>query len=148
MVRGMTEFEVYSRTRAANSTEAAVTLTAYGILALNKQAWEILGKPEAIVLLYARTERVIGIRPAAQGEDGAYPCRANGRHSKAISASAFFRYMSIPIGKTAAERGVSYRLPLVMQDGIGTVDLKQQGTPVNRKDNLRRAQRRDIPVLP
>lgn len=132
MTEVATDFEIYRRQRAPRNGGATVTISHYGAIHFSEQAYELLGKPEAVVLLYRRGERVIGFRPAVRGEDAAYDCRLGGKsakHTRTVSGLAFCRH----IGLT----GPSRRWPLVMEDGIGTVDLKQPGTPVTRNGGTR-----------
>ena len=115
---------MFKRTNAPRAHGPALTVTTGGTLNLNVAAFELLGQPEAVNLLYARDERIIGLRPARRDELDAYPVRSSrpGRPPM-VSAKAFCE----PIG---ADLTSARRYPLVLDDGIGRVDLKESGTVV------------------
>lgn len=124
MTEDATNFEVFrDRNSKRRNHEATVSISQRGQMHLSGLAHELLGKPEAVVFLYNRSERMIGLRPAANGDEDAYACRLNSRKSatRTVSSSAFIGHIGL-----ATEE--SRRWPLIMRDGIGTVDLKQPGT--------------------
>ena len=51
----MVNFEVFERTNARASSDPTLTITVRGTLNLNQAAFEKLGKPEAVALLYDRS---------------------------------------------------------------------------------------------
>src|SRR4051794_9118983 len=71
----MMEFEVFRRQASLVAHELAVTVQRHGLLALNPAAYTELGAPEAVELLYARRERLIGLRAAAASTPDAYRVR-------------------------------------------------------------------------
>jgi hypothetical protein len=121
----MPGFEVYERTRAARAPGAAVTFASHGAISFNMAAYELLGQPEAVVLLWDKGERLAGFRPASTGEHAAYRIRLNGSRTRQISGSAFRSYIGL--------EGGSRRWPIFMEGGVGVVDLKQPGTLIGAK---------------
>jgi hypothetical protein len=103
----------------------AVTITANGLLIFSWDAYELLGKPEAVQLLYDKDQRIIGIRPAGREAENTHRVRLSGRYTRVVSARAFCRHVGI--------EGESRRWPLTMKDGIGHVDIGQPGVPVIRR---------------
>jgi hypothetical protein len=116
-------FETFKRQRAAPATEPTLTIQKRGALSLNTPAFEAMGKPEEIELLYDRDENIIGMRKAAPGTPHAYPVRAVGKTgaTHVISGKGFLKYYGI-------ERGIARRWPAEMRNGILAVDLKQTPT--------------------
>lgn len=118
-------FEVFKRQRAPVSTEPAVTIQKRGTLSLNAAAYESLEAPEAVELLYDRSERLIGMRKANPSTDHAYAVRPLGKGGRnwLISGRSFSAYYGIP---TESARRWSARV----DEGMLIVDLKQPGTQV------------------
>jgi hypothetical protein len=119
MLRNMPDFAVFERKNARVSRDPSFTITVRGTLNLNKPAFELLGKPQAVVLLYARPERVIGLRPAPKDETNAYLVRPLGAAGSAWTVVA--REFCAWIGADLAE---ARRYALTAgPDGLGCVDL-------------------------
>jgi hypothetical protein len=116
-LRGMTDFEVFARTHARQARGPTLTVTVRGTLNLNAAAWELLGRPETVELLYARDERTIGLRPVGQDEPTAYLARPIGDgRTRMVSARSFCEWIGADL--SAARR---YRFAMI--DGIGCADL-------------------------
>lgn len=129
----MANFEVFTRKNAKPAREPTLTITVRGTLNLNAAAYELLGKPEAVTLLYARAERVIGLRPTDRGEQNAYLVRPLGKSGSSWQVSA--KEFSVWI---EADLGAARRYPLALDDGIGCADLTRPGRivagPRSRRD--------------
>jgi hypothetical protein len=135
MTEAATDFEIFRRQRTRQrNDEATVTVSRFGLIYFSGPAYCLLGEPEAVVLLHNRKERVIAFRPAAEGDDSAYLCRGEsqrsrtGRVTRTVSATAFCKHIGLALSE-------SRRWPLVMRDGLGTVDLNQPGATVSRNGN-------------
>ncbi len=128
----MTEFEVFKRSHSPAIKAPAVTLMQRGQLSLNEAAFTELGSPEAVELMYSRTDRVIGIRAVDPAEPHAYIPRTaaknKGRGPYIISVAAFFSHFGIVVDQTT-------RHMATVRDGILTIDLKKDGIPVVTSDN-------------
>jgi hypothetical protein len=125
--RTVTEFEIYRRERSPVAKAPAVTLTHRGQLSLNEPAYTALGSPEAVELMYSRSNRLIGIRPVDPGEPHAYKPRTatknNGHGPHVVSGSAFMNFFGIQPDQTR-------RYSVTVEDGILTIDLKKPGDPL------------------
>ena len=71
----MIEFEVFRRQVSPVTREPAVTVQRDGVLLLNDAAYAAFGTPDAVELLYARRERVMGLRAATSNTPDAYRVR-------------------------------------------------------------------------
>lgn len=100
-----------------------VTVTAKQVISFSREAYELLGNPEAVKLLYDKDERIIGFQPASRGDKNAYTCRLNGKYSRSVSASAFCKWVGL-------DDGLARRWPMTVEDGIGCVDVKLPGLQV------------------
>jgi hypothetical protein len=115
----MTEFDVFRRQVPPVALEPTVTVQRDGLLTLNHAAYMELGAPEAVVLLYARRERLMGLRAAAAGTPDAYRVRKPSvGPGFLVSGRAFTRHYEIPTD-------IARRYHAAMIDGVLTVDLAE-----------------------
>jgi hypothetical protein len=116
-------YEVFKRQRAPQAREPYVTLHRRGTIALNVPAWEALGSPESVELLFDRERSVMALRRADEAANHAYRLRQNGTSASSyvLSGTAFFQYYEIPLVSEAR------RLSAQLEDGMVVVDLTQKG---------------------
>ena len=121
----MTDYEVYQRVRPPAISTPAVTVGKRGQLSLNRAAFEALGSPKAVELLYSRRERRIGIRAVDPEAAHAYrPHTApkdHGRGPWVISGAAFMTYFNIQQEQTI-------RYTASVEGNILSISLKDGGT--------------------
>jgi hypothetical protein len=126
------EWELFERSHSPAIKAPAVTLMQRGQMSLNEAAYTELGSPEAVELLFSRTNRKIGIRAADPAKPHAYiprtPAKQKGRGPYIISGAAFFSHFGITVGQTT-------RYMVTVQDGILTIDLKEADIPVMTSEN-------------
>lgn len=129
----MPNWEVYSRQGRNASSEPLVSIQRTGSLALNKAAYDAIGKPEAVQLLFDRQEQLIGLRPAARGDENAYVVRRQERSSThLVAARTFTNYYDID---TSATR----RYQTEMYDDVLGVHLQQERARGNSEKRGARA---------
>lgn len=128
-------FEVFKRQRAPVTTEAAVTIQKRGTMSFNAPAYEALGLPKAVELLYDREDRVMGLRKVDPSADHAYKIRPLGKGNTTwlLSGTAFTAYYGIPTDVARRWTGE------VNEDGVLVLDLKQPGTEVAANRNRERS---------
>ena len=90
-------------------------------MTINRSAYEMLGSPEAVELLYSKKHRAIGLRQVSKKEPYAFPTRAQGRkgHNPSnylVAVQAFTKHYNI-------DTSVAMRYPVEMQDDILTISL-------------------------
>ncbi len=119
-------FETFQKNRMPSKGEPAVTIQKRGALSLNNAAFEALGSPSFVELLYDRDERLIGIRRSDEDTSHAYAVRGTGinQATRVVSGKAFLAYYEIP-------RDVARRWIAEERDGMLVIDLKQPGTEVS-----------------
>lgn len=76
-----------------------VTLNDKGVMLLNRTAWESLGRPEAVVLLFDQTNDMIGIKPSSADRPNAFPVKGQ-QYSRIIYASPFCVHFGFEIERT------------------------------------------------
>lgn len=118
-------FETFKRHRAPSTREPALTIQKRGALSFNSAAYEALGSPKHVELLYDREERLIGIRKTTAAAAHGYPVRGVGKNeaTHVVSGKAFLSFYGIP-------RDVARRWMAEERDGMLVIDLKQPGTEV------------------
>ncbi len=117
-------FEVFKRQRLAPDKDPLITIQKKGIFSLNQIAYEALGKPEAVELLYDRDARIIGLRKVDASVQHAYRVRPFGSGATwLVSGTAFTKYyeidLSVPIRYTARK-----------ERDMLVIDLKDAGIKV------------------
>lgn len=103
-----------------------VTIQKGGHFSLNRAAYEILGTPEAVELLYDRENELIGFQPASPKSPRAYPVKTLGTNAtgRLIAGRAFCKYYDI-------DATVARRFEVEMHDGgILVIDLKSESNVV------------------
>lgn len=130
----MPQFEVFKKRSKPLNGQSYVTVQRRGTMSMNTAAYNALGSPAAIELLYDAAERIIGMRPAEQSSEYAYPMRGV-RGSYVLSGIAFANYYGI-------DTSVSRRYPAYVEDGVLCVDLKGESTELVG----RRTTQKEIPT--
>jgi hypothetical protein len=118
-------FETFKRNRMPSTGEPAVTIQKRGALSLNIAAYEAIGSPKHVALLYDRENKLMGIQKTTGTMPHAYLVRGvgNNRATHVVSGKAFLSYYGI-------SRDVARRWIAEMQDDVLVVDLKQPGNEV------------------
>jgi hypothetical protein len=115
----MANFEVFTRRATPAAKGPTVTVQRQGNISLNYAAFEAMGEPDMVELLYDREDDVMGLRTAQDNSPHAYRLRKQSSGSGfVISGRAFTQHYDI---KTDAARRFRAELN---DDGILTVDLK------------------------
>jgi hypothetical protein len=118
-------FEVYDKRRASASKHPYVTMQRRGPFSFNRAAYELMGSPEAIELLYDRDEERIGFRPASPDRPQAFPVRAQGKNSVThiVAGQSFTNHYGL-------DTSVARRYPVRMEDKILVLDLRGDSVEV------------------
>lgn len=119
-------FEVFDRKGTPTTNKPWVTIQARGNFGLNRAAFEAMGKPEAVELLYDGDARRVGFRPTDPEALNAYPVRKQGgSDSYVLAGRAFTQYYSID---TTEAR----RYDADMMGDILVIELDETGATVSR----------------
>lgn len=100
-------FETFTRQRRAGR-QPFVTIQKKGVISINRAAFEALGNPEFVELLYDPDARLVGLRRVDSSVEHAYQVRApvEGHATWVISGAAFVSYYEIDTS-TSVRRGAS-----------------------------------------
>jgi hypothetical protein len=133
-------FETFKRQRMPVLADPAVTIQKRGNLSLNAPAYEALGSPKAVELLYDRERRLIALRATEPGTESAYvvrPLSGNARvTSWLVAGMAFTMYYGIPTE-------VARRWVCRIEDGMLVLDLNEPSQEVSSNRDRQRK-----PALP
>lgn len=76
-----------------------ISLNGRGHFLLNQKAVVQLGDPEAVILLFERSSRLIGLKPSAAAVDHSYELKRQGSSQNyTLKAKSFCNYYSINVG--------------------------------------------------
>lgn len=106
-----------------------VSINPRGNLYLNRLAFEAMGKPESVVLLYDRRQSMIGLRAAPAGRENAFRLKRKDpgpSGNRVIYAANFCRFYHIKTAETLA-----FTTAEVDQQGVLILDLNKV-EPVRR----------------
>ena len=118
-------FEVFDKRAAVASKYPYVTIQRKGPFSFNQAAFELMGSPEAVELLYDKDTERVGFRPVAPGRPQAFPVRAQGKNSvtHVVAGQSFARHYEV-------DTSVARRYPVAMEDGILILDLRGDSVDV------------------
>ena len=118
-------FEVYDKRRASASKHPYVTIQRKGPFSFNRAAYELMGSPNAIELLYDRDEERIGFRPTSPDRPQAFPVRAQGKNSVThiVAGQSFTKHYGL-------DTSLARRYPVRMEDKILVLDLRGDSVEV------------------
>jgi hypothetical protein len=118
-------FEVFDKRAAVATKNPMVTIQKGGAFSLNKAAYELMGSPETVELLFDPEERLIGFRPVDSASPRAYPVRPQGKNAATfmIAGRAFTKHYEL-------DTDVARRYSTQLQDDMLVLDLKSESIDV------------------
>ena|ERR1700694_4839217 len=118
-------FELFTKQRLPLVDQPYVTIQRKGVFTLNAAAYEALGSPEAVELLYDRTKHWVAFRKAKAEAPYAYNVRPNGPNGRSflVAGRAFLQYYEIPFDPAR-------RWGARLVDGMLAIDLNEAGAEV------------------
>lgn len=127
----MPNFKTFTKRMIPLARDPYVTIQRRGIISINAAAFELLGAPKAIELLYDPDEHIIGFRAVDEHEEHAYAFReASGKSvgPYIVSGTAFTKYFGIDTSK-------SLRWRAALDGDVLCVDLNTEGSEVTSNRN-------------
>jgi hypothetical protein len=119
------DFESFSRQVVASARRPQITIQRRGTLSINRAAFEALGSPLAVELLFDASNQILGLRATSVDAERAYPVRGVGKTPTRylIAGTAFTKHHHIPTE-------VSRRWYAEVDGEILFIDLRTEGTEV------------------
>ncbi len=114
-------FETFTRQRKSDR-QPYVTMQKKGVISLNKAAFDALGQPDSVELLYDAESRLVGLRKVDSSIEHAYQVRApvENHATWLVSGAAFVSYYEI-------DNSESIRRPARLEEDLLIVDLNHPG---------------------
>jgi hypothetical protein len=127
-------FEVFDKRAAGASKHPYVTVQRKGPFSFNRAAHELLGKPEAVSLLYDREQERIGFRPTSPERPQAFPMRPQGKNAATfmVAGQAFAKHYEL-------DTSVARRYPVRMEEDIMVLYLRGDSVEVTGPRSRSRA---------
>ncbi|MCA1589670.1 MAG: hypothetical protein LC734_04620 [Acidobacteria bacterium] len=112
-----------------------VTLSRRSVILLSGNIHDLLGCPDAVVLLFDKVNSVIGVNPVPPSKSNAFILKpkTTGRQ-RLIRAAPFCKHHNIRVDQTTA-----FLNPEIDEDGVLRLDLRAT-TPTERRSRIRRKQ--------
>ena len=114
-------FETFTRQRKSDR-QPYVTMQKKGVISLNKAAFDALGQPDSVELLYDSESRLVGLRKVDSSIEHAYQVRApvENHATWLVSGAAFVSYYEI-------DNSESIRRPARLEEDLLIIDLNHPG---------------------
>jgi hypothetical protein len=114
-------FETFTRQRKSDR-QPYVTMQKKGVISLNKAAFDALGQPDSVELLYDSASRLVALRKVDGSIDHAYQVRApvENHATWLVSGAAFVSYYEI-------DNSESIRRPARLEEDLLVIDLNHPG---------------------
>jgi hypothetical protein len=122
----MAQFDRFIRDQVALKRDPWVTIQKRGTISLNRSAYEMVGSPDAVELLYDAENQIVGMRVGDPRDRDAMRVRSpTGKDTGpfVISAMAYLRFYQIAVD-------VSRRWPAYLEDDVLCVDLRTPSVSV------------------
>jgi hypothetical protein len=105
----------------SSSTAPRVTLGLKGTFFLNRFAYEALGSPTAVEMLFDGNERVIGLKPTDPRRRNAFVIKPHGKRGyRRLSAAAFMKHYRIKNDRTILFENID-----LDDDGVLLLDMNK-----------------------
>jgi hypothetical protein len=91
------EFVVFSQ-KGRPARPPRLTINTRGDGYLNASAWEALGNPPAVLILFDEQRRILGFRGCLDGLANAYALRDEGGTGRRLSLKSWARHYGFPLG--------------------------------------------------
>ncbi len=118
-------FEVFDKRAAVASKHPYVTMQRKGPFSFNQAAFDLMGSPEAVELLYDRDTERVGFRPTDPERPRAFPVRAQGKNSvtHVVAGQSFAKHYGL-------DTSVARRYSVAMDGDMLILDLRGESTDV------------------
>lgn len=118
-------FELFDKKAATASKQPFVTIQKKGPFSLNKAAYEALGEPSHVEMLYDLDNKLVAFRQTPGTKPHAYPLRAQGPNNATfmVAGAAFTKHYGI-------DTSVARRYTAELRDDMLVIDLGSESTDV------------------
>lgn len=116
-------FETFDKRSATASKHPYVTIQRRGPFSFNRAAYELMGNPEAVEILYDRDTERVAFLPVSAERPRAFPVRAQGKNAatRMVSGQAFANHYGL-------DTSVARRYAVTMEGDMLVLDLRGEST--------------------
>jgi hypothetical protein len=119
-----------------NKSEISISINRFHVIRMNQAALHALGDPKALLLVYDRKLRIIGLLPGTPRNEDAFRIKHTGRSTWRINAASFCRNFGIVLDQT--ER---FYEPFIDDQGILRLDLNRTRVTTNWRQARKKVER-------
>ena len=117
-------FEEFDKRAALSNKSPTVTVLSTKGFTLNKAAYDLLGSPGAVTLLYDPDEHLVGFKPSGSDSPRAYKVRPQPKGpSVSVSGRSFIKHYGIDSSTTR-------RYEAQMSDGMLVLNLESESAEI------------------
>lgn len=116
-------FTRFPRREHVRRSDPAITIRDRGLAVVNAAAWEAIGEPTHVVLLFDKEQQILGFQGASEATPDSYPLAPLSKRdasTRQVSVRALFRHFGIPLGTTRRYRAH------VLSHNVLAVDLREE----------------------
>ncbi len=129
------QWEEFTQKSTVNADTIRVSLNARGNFALNQKAVDLLGSPEAIVLMYDRANRLIGLKASSPDIDHAYELKRQGTsQSYFLRAKSFCNFYGLDIADTVVFNDAKWEDGMIVLQIGNVTEAARRARPVRYPD--------------
>lgn len=129
-------FQVYQR-EYQRVTEPTVTIRDRGVAVVNATAWELIGKPEHVLLLFDPDQQILGIQGVPPDTPNSFPLTPASKRdpfTRNVSVRGLFRHHGVEIEDTRRYRAESWYGNTLL------VNLREDPITMRKKDRSTNSQ--------
>lgn len=116
-----------------SSSRLSASINVKNVLTLNRYTQNMLGNPEAVLLMFDKRESVIALSPTHAADPDGFRVKLKGEMNYVVHLAPFCRHHGILINAT--ER---FAKPGLTSEGFLTLDLKRTINVSNRRKRAKR----------
>ncbi len=129
------QWEEFTQKSTVKADTIRVSLNARGNFALNQKAVDLLGNPEAIVLMYDRVNRLIGLKTSSADVNHAYQLKRQGTsQSYFLRAKSFCNFYGIDIADTVVFNDAKLEDGMIVLQIGNVTEAARRSRPVRYPD--------------
>ena len=121
-----------------SSVRLSASINQKNVLTLNRYTHNILGSPEAVLMMFDKRESIIGLSPTHTADPDGFRVKLKGEMNYVVHLAPFCRHHGILINRT--ER---FSKPGLTREGYLTLDLKDTINVSNRRKRRREKPERE-----
>jgi hypothetical protein len=121
------EWVLFDRRAQPKTRKPRVTLQAAGTFSMNEAAYDALGRPEHVEMLYNEKKKLVGFRATGEESAHSYPIKPQ------VNARTFQTGGRAFCSAFGIDTGTARRFAAKLQDDVLVIDLKDEAKNVSKQ---------------